>query len=170
MVVMMAVYIKETVMLKCGFHYHKMITMEMVYLIGLKKTFLEQTLQLMTHNEMMIMMVSPYHGNTTGVIEMNMIITQMNITTNGSQSPNGRSTNTCARSTQSAPRLFGSTFLTRKGRHAMDERKRTAAYYRGRDDAEMGAAPDYSQATLEQLNDYRDGYRDGLAEKAGADE
>ena len=47
----------------------------------------------------------------------------------------------------------------------MSERKRTAAYYRGRDDAEMGAAPDYSQATTEQLNDYRDGYRRGLAER-----
>ena len=50
----------------------------------------------------------------------------------------------------------------------MNERKRTSAYYRGRDDAEMGAAPDFGQATSEQLGDYIDGYRAGLSEKAGA--
>ena len=49
----------------------------------------------------------------------------------------------------------------------MNERKRTPSYYRGKNDALDGAAPDYSQATIEQLNDYRDGYRRGLAEKAG---
>ena len=42
------------------------------------------------------------------------------------------------------------------------QRQRSAAYYRGYDDAQMGAAPDYGQGTAGEFNDYRAGYRAGL--------
>lgn len=44
--------------------------------------------------------------------------------------------------------------------------KRSSEYNRGYEDATLGTPPDYSQATAEQFQDYRAGYRDGLRDKA----
>jgi hypothetical protein len=47
---------------------------------------------------------------------------------------------------------------------SVTEQKYTAEYYRGYEDAQLGTAPDYSQASAEQFRDYRAGYRAGLAD------
>jgi hypothetical protein len=47
------------------------------------------------------------------------------------------------------------------------ERKRSDEYNRGYEDGLVGAGPDRSQATLELMQDYMDGYRRGRREKGG---
>jgi hypothetical protein len=48
----------------------------------------------------------------------------------------------------------------------VSERKHGDEYYRGYEDAQRGAAPDYSQASNEQFMDYCDGYHAGLRDRA----
>ena len=47
-----------------------------------------------------------------------------------------------------------------------DKPKYGPEYWRGIEDAERGAAPDYSQMRTQDLLDYLAGYKDGRAQRA----